>query len=157
MKKCVTCDVRKEETSFDVKPDGHRMKVCIPCRHKSKEWRMSHRTHIANHNRNFIRKRRFENRQRLLELLKTKTCVDCGNKDFRVLEFDHKNREIKKDSISNLVRNNNWNTVLKEISKCDVRCSNCHRIRTGNQFGWYALWAKPWRSTNFNQSVAQPG
>jgi hypothetical protein len=29
-----------------------------------------------------------------------------------------------------------WRRVLVEIEKCDVRCANCHRKRTAQQFGW---------------------
>ena len=61
-------------------------------------------------------------------------CVDCGNKDPRVLEFDHRNPEEKKFGVAYMVRNEfGWETIMKEIQKCDVRCSNCHRIRTHEQ------------------------
>ena len=29
---------------------------------------------------------------------------------------------------------NSWDKVLAEIEKCDVRCANCHRRRTAQQF-----------------------
>jgi hypothetical protein len=29
-----------------------------------------------------------------------------------------------------------WSRVLLEIEKCDVRCANCHRRRTAQQYGW---------------------
>jgi hypothetical protein len=64
-------------------------------------------------------------------------CVDCGNKDWRVLEFDHVNREDKKNSISRLIANNaNIKTLKKEVKKCVIRCANCHRIKTFNNKDW---------------------
>lgn len=61
-------------------------------------------------------------------------CERCGNKDFRVLQFDHKNQKNKKEDISRMVSNGNTlPTVLKEIKKCRVLCANCHSIRTHNQ------------------------
>ena len=32
-----------------------------------------------------------------------------------------------------------WNLILEEIKKCEVRCANCHRIKTANQFGFEKL------------------
>lgn len=57
-------------------------------------------------------------------------CIDCNNKDWRVLDFDHV-RGIKIFQISAVHRFNYGLTELKqEMRKCDVRCSNCHRIKT---------------------------
>jgi len=66
----------------------------------------------------------------ILNLLKSSKCIDCGNDDFRVLEFDHVRGE-KKYNISHMVFNYVGIYKLKEeIQKCDVRCCNCHRIKT---------------------------
>jgi len=64
-------------------------------------------------------------------------CVDCGNSDPRVLEFDHV-RGVKKYNVSEM--QNQRHTVkalFEEIAKCDVRCANCHRIKTYYQFQWH--------------------
>jgi hypothetical protein len=29
-----------------------------------------------------------------------------------------------------------WSKVEAEMTKCDVRCANCHRRRTAAQFDW---------------------
>jgi hypothetical protein len=62
--------------------------------------------------------------------LKTHPCIDCGNTDIRVLEFDHV-KGIKDGNVSHSVRNN-WSIdkIKEEIDKCEVRCCNCHRIVT---------------------------
>jgi len=73
----------------------------------------------------------------MVEFLKTKRCVDCGNNDIRVLEFDHRNREDKKECIAQLLTRNSWELVMREINKCDIRCANCHRIKTSIQFNWF--------------------
>lgn len=61
----------------------------------------------------------------------TKGCADCGIKDWRVLDHDHlpehrKDLDVYKGAV------NGWSAqrLLDEIAKCDVVCSNCHRIRT---------------------------
>lgn len=55
-------------------------------------------------------------------------CLDCGESDLATLDFDHI-RDIKIADISWLVQYGNLALLRKEIAKCDVRCSNCHRKR----------------------------
>lgn len=60
-------------------------------------------------------------------------CSDCGNNyPSYVMDFDHiRHRGAKAKDVSALLRNNNkLEKVLAEVAKCDVVCSNCHRIRT---------------------------
>ncbi|HEX9496750.1 MAG TPA: hypothetical protein VGA38_13410 [Candidatus Limnocylindria bacterium] len=73
------------------------------------------------------------------EFLKTHPCVDCGEADAVVLEFDHRDRTTKRDDVGRLMHTARLAIVIAEMEKCDVRCGNCHRIRTANQFGSYRL------------------
>jgi len=60
-------------------------------------------------------------------------CVDCGNNNTIVLEFDHI-KDDKKFNISDIrKRAYSLKTIQDEISKCEVRCANCHRIVTHNR------------------------
>jgi hypothetical protein len=66
----------------------------------------------------------------IFELLKTSECLNCKCTDFRVLEFDHRYKETKDDNISNLIINGSLSQLKQEISKCDILCANCHKIKT---------------------------
>ena len=69
--------------------------------------------------------------------LKDNACVDCGEADPVVLEFDHRNPEEKHKCISKMTYSGHSLEALKaEIAKCDIRCANCHKRRTAKQFGW---------------------
>ena len=73
------------------------------------------------------------NRDYVDDYLMNHPCVDCGNSDIRVLEFDHV-RGVKEDHICRAIRNA-WSLerLKLEIDKCEIRCCNCHRIVTINR------------------------
>jgi len=70
------------------------------------------------------------NRQYVDKYLEGSVCTDCGNSDARVLEFDHV-RGDKIGSISHAIRDA-WSLekLKTELLKCEIRCCNCHRIKT---------------------------
>lgn len=74
---------------------------------------------------------RFRIRKYILEYKATHPCVDCGEADPVVLEFDHRNPAEKCFNISGAVA---WIRTLdaleREIAKCEVRCANCRRRKT---------------------------
>lgn len=54
-------------------------------------------------------------------------CQICGyDKCYQALEFHHINPEEKEFTIS-YNQNKSWKTMSKEIKKCTLLCSNCHR------------------------------
>ena len=63
-----------------------------------------------------------------LEYLSTHPCVDCGEADPVLLDFDHRAGETKVDAVARLLWNRQWAAVAAEIEKCDVRCVRCHRV-----------------------------
>ena len=83
--------------------------------------------------------RRVINRREIFAYLQHHPCVDCGERDVLVLEFDHRDPELKWKAVAVLAMTRRWPRVLGEIEKCDVRCVNCHRRRTAQQFGWGKL------------------
>lgn len=78
---------------------------------------------------------RLGNRVRLVEYLAAHPCVDCGETDPVVLDFDHVRGEKRCDISHLLSRRHPWSTVEQEIAKCDVRCANCHRRKTAAEQG----------------------
>lgn len=62
-------------------------------------------------------------------------CVDCGEKDVVVLEFDHRDPDSKTMGISYLIKAGSRTRLEEELEKCDVVCANCHRRRTAKTFG----------------------
>ena len=76
--------------------------------------------------------------QRVWDYLLANPCVQCGEADPTVLEFDHIDQLTKEYSISAmLTRKMGWDRIEKEINKCRVLCANCHRRHTAKQLGWY--------------------
>jgi len=59
-----------------------------------------------------------------------KGCADCGyNSHHSALEFDH----IEGEKDFNVCFAKSVAQAKKEIEKCEVVCSNCHRVRTYNR------------------------
>jgi len=76
------------------------------------------------------RKRRALFRERI-NALKQRACADCGvlYPPF-VMDFDHVDGKKLDDICTMRRRLLDWQTIVAEIEKCDVVCSNCHRSRT---------------------------
>lgn len=69
------------------------------------------------------------------QYLSAHPCIDCGESDIVVLEFDHQGD--KRYTLSEIIKGrSSLMRVKKEIEKCTVRCANCHRKKTAKDFGW---------------------
>jgi hypothetical protein len=75
--------------------------------------------------------------------LLTHPCVDCGEDDILVLEFDHIDRIGKELEVSRIIRESgSVHRLENEIAKCEVRCANCHRRKTAIESEcWKLIWA----------------
>lgn len=81
------------------------------------------------------RARKRRNNWRLAGMIKIASgCIDCGYAAHaEALQFDHIDNN-KKASVSNLVRSDySWATIMTEINKCEVRCANCHAVKTSQR------------------------
>jgi hypothetical protein len=57
-------------------------------------------------------------------------CVDCGNDNWIVLQFDHVRGKKLFNVADGIRRSLGLKTLEAEIKKCEVVCANCHAIRT---------------------------
>jgi hypothetical protein len=72
--------------------------------------------------------------RKLVDQARDRPCMDCGG-TFPVvcMDFDHV-RGKKHKNVADMVSNcASVPVILAEIAKCDVVCSNCHRVRTYNR------------------------
>lgn len=135
MKVCSRCNISKDLTEF-----GWRVKAkqilhyhCKECgRQDSKRWYKNNKeTHIRN-----VRKQKEHYTQihrNYISSLNLK-CSNCGFDHPGALDFHHRDRLEKDLSISDMIlRGTSLNKIKKEIDKCDVLCSNCHRILHWNE------------------------
>jgi len=140
MKQCGKCKEHKPFGEFykaNTKACGYGS-YCKSCQHEHYKRRYHHRTKVLKQAwQPFKNEYKDRNRIFIADYLKRHPCVDCGEKDILVLEFDHV-RGVKRASLSFLVnRAASLESLQREIAKCDVRCANCHRRKTAKQLGWF--------------------
>ena len=139
VKKCSRCKKYKFKWKYNknkAKKDGLQYQ-CRECQH-------DYHNQIKMVKRNKF-KRRHNNYKRVVEEYFVNGCIDCGEKDIQVLEFDHV-RGVKKrvgykgsEGVSYLIRHGyKWQTVKEEIEKCEIRCRNCHKKRTWKVNNYYS-------------------
>ncbi|MES1975847.1 MAG: hypothetical protein V4472_25595 [Pseudomonadota bacterium] len=88
--------------------------------------------------------RRRQKTEQIIAYLAEHRCVDCGEDDPTVLEFDHvRGKKIR--AIASMTVGYSWPMILAEIAKCEVRCANCHRRRTAVQLGYYNYFGRDHR------------
>lgn len=153
MKKVCTCCCMERDAekdfNWEYKSQGIRQVRCKYCQSELSKLHYQNNKHIYSE-RGRVRKAQVltENTSRISSYLSTHPCIDCGQADIRLLEFDHVNGQ-KYHSIADLLTwGFNWTTIEAEIAKCEVRCANCHRIKTIEQ-------GRGWRSTQPAKQVAK--
>lgn len=76
-----------------------------------------------------VNKRRKKVKDLAVEYFDNK-CHDCGKSyPSPVYDFHHLNESNKDFSIGNKGYTRSWDKIKKELKKCIMLCSNCHRIR----------------------------
>ena len=140
MKKCVTCGNLRSEDEYYWRNKLLRRKwnTCKYCQaDQRKRW---YNKNKEEHKR-ITREQKQNNKQAAKEYvwdyLASQFCVDCGVGNPNVLEFDHVKGK-KRKTLSYMTRHGfSISSINKEISKCEVRCANCHRLRTAKERGCF--------------------
>lgn len=140
MKQCGECKAILPLSAFHFKnrARNRRHTYCKDCQkvYSRNHYAENSVQYSAYHRENRVRYRA-RNREQVYTFLSLHPCVDCGESDPRVLEFDHVRGEKRAD-VSDMVRKGvAWRRLSEEIDKCEVRCANCHRRKTVKQFKWF--------------------
>ena len=129
MKICSKCKLPKSESEFHNKVDGRLSSHCIVCQ------RLYVRQHYKKNKAYYLKKaikgklKTHDEFRRLKEV----PCADCKQSyPYYVMDFDHVNGK-KEYLVSKLVNLGCRTKALNEAKKCEIVCSNCHRIRTFNR------------------------
>lgn len=143
MKPCKGCKEVKSLDDFHDDPrnkDGKRnvCKVCM-CQ-KARDSYQRNKESAKIRCAKAAKVRILERRKFVYSYLTEHPCVQCGESDPVVLEFDHIDRDIKDANICRAIWAN-WSMkrLLAEIAKCQVLCANCHRRKTAKDLGWYSF------------------
>lgn len=140
MKRCSRCGEEKHlsEFSFKDKAKAKYSAFCRPCvRANSKAHYEANKDRYLERNRRTKARLVDERFNFLLGYFADNPCVDCGESDPAVLDFDH--LRDKKFLVTRELINKSWADILAEIEKCVVRCANCHRRVTASQRGFQRL------------------
>lgn len=130
-KKCYCCQTEKniDDFGFNRRNKDKRRGECKECHsqnnsdYSKSELGKATRFNKTQRNRKFI-----------YDFLQKSKCVDCGDTRWQVLEFDHVKGDKKYD-VSHLINGtSSLKTIQDEIDKCEIRCANCHRLKTMKQF-----------------------
>lgn len=149
MKRCVTCGLEREITEFNRRRRSadDLQNVCRECNRARarlyyRENREKHLRVIAERTRAAKRLARLMAGNHLL----AHPCVDCGEADIRVLDFDHLPGSGKTANVMVLVNSGySLARIHEEIAKCEVRCRNCHARVTSRRRGG------DWRTALMNE------
>lgn len=139
MKICTKCKDDLPIESFPIinKKTGKISSMCSPCKREyDREYWELNKEKIGEKKNENSNKNRVKKRKYILDILKKSKCTDCPISDWRVLEFDHRDRETKSFNLAD-ASSYSIKKIQLEIDKCDIVCANCHTIRTIKQRGYY--------------------
>ncbi len=141
---CTRCNETKsiDEFYFKNKKLNKKRSDCKECCEASRNSKEHYEKYKLEYNARTKKRKEYLltiNRVMLMEYLSKHHCVECGESNPIMLEFDHLDRTKKSKGISAMMSDYTWEQILEEINKCEVVCANHHKLRTAKQFGWYKL------------------
>ena len=135
-RQCCRCRTGKPAIAFAWRRK-HRLQrdtYCRPCRSAyGKEHYQANKQRYIDQAQAAKRRTRIVRTEYLIEYFASHPCLDCGETDPVVLEFDHV--RTKRFDIGQRLIHVRWGEILREIKQCEVVCANCHRRRTARRSG----------------------
>jgi len=130
MKECNKCGERKSDTNFHWKNKKLKIRhsACKDC--QNEYYRQRYETHADDYKKNAKKQRKIQrdrNREFVLEYKRSHPCEKCGEDHPACLDFHHtdKNKEFTISALKHQAYS--LEKLKKEMQKCQVLCSNCHR------------------------------
>lgn len=116
--------------------DGWRRDDCKDCYNEKR--RSTYRS-LSGEEKLKKQRHNTQNRERAIAVigkyLTGRSCVDCGETDPIVFEFDHVRGEKFRNVSAMTSAAFSEARLLEEVEKCDVVCANCHKRRTVKRQG----------------------
>lgn len=137
---CSKCHLSKPvaEFPFRNKSKGTYHSYCLEC---GRKWIKAHYERNVQY---YVRKAKTRRNgvvadlnEKIYDYLRDHPCVDCGETDPVVLEFDHVYGQKSYEISTMAWRLVSWHSLKEELAKCEVRCANCHRRKTAKERGTY--------------------
>jgi hypothetical protein len=115
MKRCKKCQIQYPLEDF--LQVGSRLHArCHNCRKETQ--------------REYYRNARQDIKAWIYDYLLDHACIDCGEGDPMRLTFDHRDNKHFDLGKAFIGKAKDLETIQREIAKCDVRCANCHTVKT---------------------------
>ena len=115
-KECKRCKEVKSIEHFDDCKTKGVLALCKPCRRER--------------NNEYYINRRIDIKEWLFDYLSKNPCIDCGESEPIKLEFDHRGDKVFEIGKSLVGKGKTLEEIQLEVAKCDVRCANCHKVKT---------------------------
>lgn len=113
---------RRREWLRQNDPEEYRRQLAVKAA-LTRKWQAKNKEHQSAY-----QKQRLGERITMFKQIKEERgCQHCGIRDWRCLDFHHRDPESKEFNLSQ-AKGKPIPELEAEIAKCDVVCSNCHRI-----------------------------
>jgi hypothetical protein len=127
MKQCSKCTLLKPADQFN-KKGKHLHSLCKECNKLYQaEWYLKNSDKVKSKSRLSNKISKVRNQKYVRGIKASKGCFFCPEKEPVALDFHHTSND-KEHNIARLANSSNAiEFIEKEIAKCIVVCSNCHR------------------------------
>jgi len=119
--KCKRSDLILSDFVFKNKEKGILHTICKDCQkaYKLKHYYANKQEHYDRNEKTRLVLKEYANK------IKSIGCLKCDEKELCCLDFHHlRNKDM---AVANLINRGSLKRLVKEIDKCVILCSNCHR------------------------------
>lgn len=118
MRICPKCKISKKDEEFGMIKNSKLDKI----------YRNGRTCYCESCRKQYQKDKRDELRKWYIDLKSTLKCSKCGYSHPAALDFHHIEDKEKGNEIAAIISRRSKKFILKEIEKCIILCSNCHRV-----------------------------